>query len=163
MGSWITLHDRVWTPEKITAEVAGRAKARESELGHLEISIPPFKYLKDAPQPPQDRPYNIDLYNHLNELNKAPALEIKPAYEVNSPAQIFWLGSIWNRLHAKINDLILFYINRAAQQQSQINEELTISLNELTRFVTRSVESEQEPTQRLRDEFSEQKEPGEKT
>jgi hypothetical protein len=161
MSGWITLYDSIWTSEKITAEVDSRARLREVECGQLEISILPFNYPKSSPQLPQDRPYNIDLYHHLSLLNAAQPLHVNAALKENSAARTSWLRGIWVKLHSQINDLVLFYVNHVAQQQSRINEELTASLNELTDGITPEIKSRQELNQNLRDEFLEEKRPGE--
>jgi hypothetical protein len=162
MRGWITLYDTVWTSEKITAEIDSRARARKDDYGHLEISIPPFNYTKITLQPPQDHALNNDLYSHLNVLSTAQPLHVNPALKENSAVQTSWLRGIWEKLRSQINNLVLFYINRAAQQQSLINEELTATLKELTYAITRETESRQEINQHLRAEFSEGKRPGEK-
>jgi hypothetical protein len=162
MSGWILLNDSVWTQKKITATVESLAAKREAELGKLSISIPPFNYQNRAPQPPQDPPFDSDLYRHLNKLNTAPPLEVTPVSGEKSLIQTSWKRGIWGRLHRQINDLVLFYINRAARQQSQINEELISTLNELTHVLTREAGSQLNSIERSRDGFSEEKKPGEK-
>ena len=150
MSDWIKLQDSEWTPELIMAEIADRANRREVELGPLEIKVPPFSYESGMPRLAQDSPYSADLLYHLRLLNEKPPLEMVPIL-VDLPAtQTPLVGSIWERMRRKFHDLILFYVNRAAQQQDQVNDELIGTLNALTR----ALETQQEQNQPSREDLS---------
>jgi hypothetical protein len=156
MGGWITLHDSEWTPETITAEIENRAQKREAESGSLNISVPPFAYQKRTPQLFQDHP----LQNHLRILAEAPSLKVTSAPLDNIPKRIPLFDSILLKLREQITGLALFYINRTARKQNRINEELAVTLNELTRFLGNTVESQQKPLRTSADDLAGHKEPG---
>ena len=143
MSEWISFQDSEWTPGKLSAELAHRSHIHEAEFGPLDIDVQPFISRIGEPQPPEDRPYNADLYNHLRELNNLPPSEIAPGFKESSATRIPWVGGILDRARRQFHNLVLFYINRASGQQNQVNEALVGTLNELTRAVEAQREFDQ--------------------
>ena len=152
MSDWIRLHDSEWTPARITAEIAKRAGVREAELGPFSVNYPSFDYLEGAPRPPQDRPYNANLYFHLRLINEIPPPDVNPALADSPATQIPWVGNLWQRVRGQFHELILFYVNRAVRQQHQLNNELISTLNELTY----TIEAQQAEIDRLNAKLREQ-------
>ena len=156
MNEWIKLNDSEWAPEKITAEIAKRAKAREVELGPLTVSFPAFAVLEGAPQPPQDRSYNANLYHHLRLINEMPPPDVAPVLADSPATRTPWVGGLWQRVRTQFHELILFYVNRAVRQQTQLNNELISTLNELTY----TIEAQQEEIERLQAKLRESRKQG---
>jgi hypothetical protein len=156
MDDWIKLNDSVWTSADITAEVTERAKAREEKLGSLDVSALPLSDSEGLPQPPQDRPYNARLYHHLTLINEMPPPDVGPLLSDSPATRTPWVGKIWQRVRGQFHELILFYVNRAVRQQTQLNNELIGTLNELTR----TIEAQQEEIRRLQAELKGQQEDG---
>lgn len=154
MNDWIILHDSEWTPASITAEITRRANAREVELGPLEVSVPAFSDSEVSPQPPQDRPYNANLYHHLKLINEMPPPDVGPVLTDSPATRTPWVGGLWQRVRGQFHELILFYVNRAVRQQFQLNNEFIATFNELTR----TIDAQQEEIQRLKAELKEQQE-----
>ena len=154
MNDWIKLHDSEWTPAGITAEITRRANAREVELGPLEVSVPAFSDPEGAPQPPQDRPYNANLYHHLKLINEMTPPDVGPVLTDSPATRTPWVGGLWQRVRGQFHELILFYVNRAVRQQFQLNNEFIATLNELTR----TIDAQQEEIERLKAELKERRE-----
>ena len=156
MSEWIKLYDTEWTPARITAEIARRAEERETELGPISVSYPSFGNLEGAPRPPQDRPYNANLYHHLRLINEMPPPDVTPVLADSPATRTPWVGGLWQRARSQFHELILFYVNRAVRQQILLNNELISTLNELTY----TVEAQQEEIERLQAELREQRKQG---
>lgn len=149
MTDWIEIHDPEWTAESLMVEVAQRAAAREAELGMLTIDLQAFGTLSGMPQPPQDRPYNARLYRHLQMANNMPPPDTTPALTDSPATRTPGVGRLWQRVRGQFHELILFYVNRAVRQQTQLNNDLINTLNELT--IT--VEAQQDEIRQLRAEL----------
>lgn len=147
MSEWIRLHDSEWTPEKISDEIAKRSLSREVEFGPLEIHVPPFKSQGGTTR--HDRSSIADLIHHLRTLNEMPNFEITPILEDSPTTRIPWITSAWGLVRGKFHNLVLFYINRASRQQSQVNKELIASLNELMHVIDARQEQPQSITSEL--------------
>jgi hypothetical protein len=149
MSEWIGLHDNEWTPEKLSAEIANRSLAREVEFGPLEINVPPFSSQGIKTQRKGGRPYTADLSHHLSALNEIPNFEMIPIFEESPATRNLWIGGIWGRVRKHFHNLVLFYINRASQQQSLVNNELIAALNELIPVIEGNQEEAQSATSNL--------------
>lgn len=156
MSEWIKLNDSEWTPAAITAEIAKRAEEREIELGPLTVSFPAINVLEGAPRPPLTRPNNANLYLHLRLINEIPPPDVAPILADSPATQTPWVGGLWQRVRSQFHELILFYVNRAVRQQTQLNNELISTLNELTH----TIEAQQEEIEHLQEKLREYRKPG---
>lgn len=151
--SWIAITDSEWTAERLTAEIDARAAQTTAERGAISLLLPSFGYLSEYPVP-EGRPLNPALYHHLKLANELPPPDTEPLL-VESPAtRVPVLGRLWQTVRAQFHGLILFYVNRAVSHETQLNNHLISTLNELTRTAA----AQQAEIDALRDQLRQQRE-----
>ncbi len=149
---WILIEDDTWTGAALSAEIEQRAAVRSAEMGSLIVEFPSFGYLSELPQPPSDRAYNANLYHHLRLANEMPPPATAPVLADSPATRTPLVGKLWQRIRGQVHELILFYVNRSVRDQTQLNNELISTLNELTR----TVDAQQAEIERLRAALNQQ-------
>lgn len=134
MSDWIAIHDSEWTAETLTAVLTERAARTTVEHGPITLLFPTFGYRSDYPTP-EGRPFNPGLYHHLKLANAVPPPDTEPLLASSPATQVPLLGRLWQTVRGQFHAAILFYVNRAARRQTQLDNHLISTLNELTRTV----------------------------
>ncbi|MCL4868355.1 MAG: hypothetical protein KJ063_05255 [Anaerolineae bacterium] len=125
----IEIRDPEIDPTAIMAEIRVRVEQRRRELGYDNRRFPTFG-TADYPGEPEDIPFDDLLYHHLRLANRHYAeVETRPVL-VSSPAtRLPLLGRLWGLIRGGAHNLVLFYVNRLAAQQININRHLVSVLN----------------------------------
>lgn len=134
MGEWISIHDSEWTAERLTAVLSQRAAQTAAEHGPIALLFPTFGYRSDFPEP-EGRPLNPGLYHHLKLANDLPPPATEPLLAPSPATRVPLLGRLWQAVRGQFHGLILFYVNRYASHEAQLDNHLVSVLNELTRTV----------------------------
>ena len=152
--SWLKIDDPQMTSTALEAEVAGRVAQRRVVLGEIRPKFPIFGILSPPPQVTLD---NQALAHHLRQLNELAPVPTAPLLVASPATRVPLLGSLWQLVRKQFHELILFYVNRAASHETQVDNYLINTLNELTRII----QSQQEEIERLQDEIRVLQEAGE--
>ncbi len=152
--SWLKIDDPQMTSTALEAEVAGRVAQRRVVLGEIRPKFPTFGILSPPPQVTLD---NQALAHHLRQLNELEPVPTAPLLVASPATRVPLLGSLWQLVRKQFHELILFYVNRAASHETQVDNYLINTLNELTRII----QSQQEEIERLQDEIRVLQEAGE--
>jgi hypothetical protein len=138
---WLEIHDDEITSEQLVAEIDRRVRRRRAELGVPSLTLPTFGHVSQPPEPPVSGAYNANLYYYLKQINQAPPAAVEPLLAASPATRAPVLGRLWGLIRGQMHELILFYVNRAAADQNQLNVNLISALNELTR-VSQSQQAE---------------------
>jgi uncharacterized small protein (DUF1192 family) len=136
---------------ELVDEVDKRVQRRRRTLGEVKPSFPSFGVISSMPEFTGS---NAALAHHLRRANEMgpPPLNLKLA---PSPAtRIPLLGRMWQLVRGQLHELILFYVNRTASHEAQLDGHIVSTLNELTRVI----EQQQKEIERLQAELETVKE-----
>lgn len=152
--TWLEIHDPEISSAELAAEIERRVQMRREKLGRVRLGSPTFGTVSPFPEPPSDQLYNPNLYHHLRQANEMVPPVTTPVL-VDSPAtQVPILGSLWKMIRGQVHELILFYVNRIVSYETQLDNHIISSLNELTRVI----QLQQEEIESLRDELENSRE-----
>lgn len=146
---WLEIHDDHITSDALVAEIERRVAARRAELGPVNLIFPTFGHISTYPEPPAGYAYNPNLYYYLKQANQSPPPSVAPVLAPSPATRVPILGRMWQLIRGEMHNLILFYVNRTAGDQSRLNIDLISTLNELTR----ELQAQQIEIQRLRAEL----------
>ena len=132
---WLELHDPEISSADLVAEIENRVQQRRAELGQVRLVFPTFGTVSPFPEPPTDRPYNPNLYHHLRQANEMGSPETAPLLADSPATQIPLAGRFWKLIRSQVHELILFYVNRYVGYETQLDNHLISSLNEMTRVI----------------------------
>lgn len=125
----IEIHDPEIDPAQIMADIRERIQRRRAELGYESQQFISFGGAL-FPGRPDDIPYDPDFYEHLEMANE---LYAKVETEINlqpSPAtRVPILGNLWKTIREQAHGLVIYYVNRAAMHQVNVNREIISVLN----------------------------------
>ncbi len=138
---WLEIHDSEISSAELAAEVERRVLKRRAEQGVIQPVFPTFGFISDYPEPPVGQPYNPNLYYHLRRANEMPPPNMEPLLAASPATRVPVLGGLWQRVRGQVHALVLFYVNRLASHDAQLNNHLISALNELTRL-TQAQEAE---------------------
>jgi len=132
---WLELHDPEISSADLVAEIEKRVQKRRAELGQVRLVFPTFGTVSPFPEPPSDRPYNSNLYHHLRQANEIGPPDTAPLLADSPATQIPLIGRFWKLIRSQFHELILFYVNRYIGYETQLDNHLISSLNEMTRVI----------------------------
>ncbi len=125
----VEIHDPEIDPAQIMADIRERIQRRRAELGYESQQFISFGGAL-FPGRPDDIPYDPDFYEHLEMANE---LYAKVETEINlqpSPAtRVPVLGNLWKTIREQAHGLVIYYVNRAAMHQVNVNREIISVLN----------------------------------
>jgi hypothetical protein len=128
----IEIHDPEIDPSAIIAQIRERVRVRRQEMGYENHVFPTFG-ATPYPGEPDRQPFDRDLYYHLRLANETYVqAETDPALAPSQATRIPVLGRLWALIRREAHNLILFYVNRAIAQQTDVNRHLVSVLNQLT-------------------------------
>jgi GT2 family glycosyltransferase len=117
---------------QIMAEIRERVRKRREQLGYAQRAFPAFSGT-GYPEPPDDIPYNRNLYHHLRLVNETYAdVETGASLPPSGLARAPIVGPLWQRIRVYLHTLVLFYVNRAVAQQTDVHRHTISVINELT-------------------------------
>ena len=148
--TWLEIHDSEISSAELTAEIARRVEQRRETLGPVHLAFPTFGTVSPFPEPPTDRLYNPNLYHHLRQANDMKPPDTAPILADSPATQVPILGRFWRMIRGQFHELILFYVNRYVAHETQMDNHLLSSLNELTRIV----QVQQDEIQSLRESLN---------
>ncbi|MDX1416464.1 MAG: hypothetical protein R3293_19850 [Candidatus Promineifilaceae bacterium] len=148
--TWLEIHDSELSSKELAAEIARRVELRRETLGQVHLTFPTFGNVSPFPEPPSDHLYNPNLYHHLRRANQMEPPDTAPVLAHSPATQLPILGRFWQMVRRQFHELILFYVNRFVAHETQMDNHLISSLNELTRIV----QVQQEEIQSLREMLS---------
>lgn len=154
----IEIRDPDIDAREIMAEIRRRIRQRRAELGYETQQFPSYDGVV-FPGKPDDIPYDVNLYHHLELVNKM-YLEVETgALLAPSPAtRLPILGRLWALVRSQAHNLVLFYVNRSLEHQTEVNRRLISVLNQLTaanQEQQRSILTLQEQIDQLRSQLAE--------
>ncbi len=125
------IEDSLIDPEQIMSDIRERLTQFREDKAYDDHPLPSYG---DAtyPDKPDDIPYDMELYHHLDLANvkqsqTGTSLDIRD----NAINRVPIIGSLWRSLQTKLHGPALYYANRAAERQALINGELVEVLNRL--------------------------------
>ena len=125
----IEIHDPEIDPAQIMAEIRERIQLRRAELGYESQQFISFGGAR-FPGRPDDIPYDPDFYEHLEMANEQYAkVETESNLQPSPATRVPILGNIWKAIREQAHDLVLYYVNRAAMHQVNVNREIISVLN----------------------------------
>ena len=128
----IEIQDPQIDVEQIMEHIREKMAQRRRDLGYDQMNFPSFGGVV-FPGRPDDLPYDANLYHHLQLANKLYTEVATEPVLVASPAtRIPILGRIWELVRFQAHSLILFYVNRAVDQQVNLQRHLISAVNLLT-------------------------------
>ncbi len=130
---WLELDDPQLSAPELMAEIDRRVAQREAEHGRFQPHFPTFGHVSPMPDP-TDAQFAPNLYHHLHTLNHLDAPPTLPELAASPATRIPILGRLWGLLRGHLHNLVLFYVNRNAAYNTQVNSHLINTLNELTRL-----------------------------
>lgn len=133
--NWLEITDSEVTSAEIVAEVGRRVDERRLELGQVDLRVPSFAPLSPYPEPNYDRAFNQALYYHLRRANQVDLEEIEPLLDSSAAMRIPILGRFLRSARRRIHELVLFYVNRAVNDEKKFDDSIVRTLNELTRVL----------------------------
>lgn len=137
----VEIHDPEIDTDAIMGEIRERIARRRAELGYEKRIFPAFGAAA-YPGEPEDVDYDADLYHHLRLVNESyTRLETAPVLVASPATRLPLLGKLWSLIRSSAHDLILFYVNRAVNHQTNTNRHLISVLNRLA-----AVNAEQQRT-----------------
>lgn len=146
----ITLHDDELTAEVLLTQMEQQLAARRTALGEVDIEFPQYGTAAVCPEMPPDLPFSMNLYHHLRLANKTyHRAETEPLLAESPAMRVPILGSMWKQIRQQAHQLVLFYVNRFVNQQTEVNGHMVHTLNELTLLVER----QQRQIQRLEEKL----------
>lgn len=129
---FVRLKDSELTSAELTRLIRERLASRGA-AGEADIDLPKYGATGVPPDPPGDRPYNFSLYHHLHLLNgRYAALDTEPNLAPSPATRVPLLGSLWKLIRRQMHTLVLFYVNRLGEHQTDINQYLVQVVNGLT-------------------------------
>ena len=133
--TWLELHDPEISSADLVAEIEMRVQLRREELGQVRLVFPTFGTVSSYPEPPTDRPYNPNLYHHLRQANEMEPPVTAPVLADSPSTQVPFLGRFWQLIRSQVHELVLFYVNRYVGYETQLDNHIISSLNEMTRVI----------------------------
>lgn len=146
---WLELDDSHLSSAQLMAEIEERVARREAAYGRFQPHYPTFGHVSPMPAPPNAQ-FAPNLYHHLHALNHLDAPPTLPELAASPATRVPILGRLWGLLRRHGHNLVLFYVNRNAAYNSQVNAHLVNTLNELTRLT----QEQQQEMDRLRAEIT---------
>ncbi len=154
----IEIHDPEIDPAQIMEQIRERIRRRREELGYPSQAFPSFG-AAEYPGEPVGEEYDADLYYHLRRANEQyhrleVDLLLSPSPFSSRLSAIPILGRWWERIRREAHQLVLFYLNRLAQQQVKVNRHLVSTLNRMAVQIQeqqRRIRSLEEELRRLRE------------
>lgn len=129
----IEIHDPEIDPQAIMADIRQRIQKRRQEAGYDNRTFPTFGAAMICPEPPDNMPYDPDLYHHLRQVNTLYSEVETTTILAPSPAtRVPIFGRFWKLIREQAHGLVLFYVNRSVSHQVKVNRHLVSILNQLT-------------------------------
>ncbi len=136
-AAWLEIHDEDVTAVALQAEIEARLQARQAAGDTPPRAFPVFGYAAPLPQPPPGVHDFTTLHHHLRQLDQMPAPETGPLLAESPALRTPLLGRLWRQIRGQAHQLVLFYVNRLAAQETAVNNHTRSALNELTRLTQR--------------------------
>ena len=137
MSDWLTFEDDQYTSADLQGQIEKNYAERQSAKSGIPSSleaIPHYGVFSTLPEPPENQPYSTSLFHHLRQANLlVTEIETEPNLADSAATRVPILGPLWKRVRQEAHHLVLFYVNRLAAGQNQVNAQLIGSMNELTR------------------------------
>jgi hypothetical protein len=116
---------------QLMTRVDDRVKQRRAEIGMDKTRFPSFDGVP-YPGTPDGVEYDPDLYHHLRLANKYYIeIETEPVLEASPATRIPLAGRLWSSVRLHAHHLVLFYVNRAARHEVEVNRHMVSVLNAL--------------------------------
>ena len=127
----IEITDSEIDPEQIMDEIRSQLNQSRMDVNQKQRTLPSFRGAV-YPQKPDDIVYDITFYEILDEINQVKrqtgtTLDIRES----SINRIPLIGRLWQKLQIQLHRPALFYANRAADRQAELNAQLVEILNKL--------------------------------
>ncbi len=132
---WLAISDSEVTSAALEAELERRVAKRRLELGEDHLVAPSFATLSTFPEPPLKASYSPALYYHLRRANQLEPQELEPLLADNRGSSIPILGHLSLSIRRQFHQLVLFYLNRALQDEHALDNHMVSTLNEMTRVI----------------------------
>ena len=132
---FLALDDEEVTAAALTALIDARIGERRAALGAVRRHFPSFGHVAEMPALEDGRFAAPNLAYHLRQANAMPPAPAEPQLAPSPATGLPLLGRLWRLVRAQFHSAILFYVNRAAAHQAQLNNHLVSVLNEQTRLI----------------------------
>lgn len=130
----IEINDPEVNAEQIMTELRQRIQKRREEVGYEQRTFPTFGAATPLPEATTDLPAAGSLYHHLRQANQLyNQVETAPLLAPSQATRLPVVGRLWQIVRDQAHQLILFYVNRYATHQTNVNRHLVSVANELTR------------------------------
>ena len=117
-----------------TIDILAKIENRIQQAQHSSQHTKTTRHAKLLyPAKPADIPYNILLYQHLDETkNTLTTYNRDMQIAENKLTKIPFVGRIVRSIQQQLHQVALFYTNRALRHQLEINQHLVESIGQLT-------------------------------
>ena len=135
-ATWLEINDETYDGQTLAETIEARLRSRPPIEGEEErlAKIPPYGSTGSLPELPADMPYLFDLLHHLRTAARTHhRIDLRPVLVPSPATRLPLIGPLWNRIRHFAHQLVLFYVNKHADQQIQINYQLVQSIVELTK------------------------------
>ena len=127
----IEINDPDIDPAQIVEQIRERIRRRREEAGYAQRVLPTFGATA-YPGEPEGEHHDPDLYYHLQLANEIYVrTETGPILAASPATRLPILGRLWQSVRGHAHSLVLFYVNRAATHQTDVNRHLVSTLNQL--------------------------------
>ncbi len=127
----VAIEDTEIDPEQIMSVIRERLAYVRGDKANDGQSFPAYG-ASTYPDKPDDIPYDVQLYHHLDLVNREQSQNgTNFDFKESAFSRIPIIGKLWRRLQIKLHGPALHYANRVAERQAVINGEMVAVLNML--------------------------------